>query len=288
MAENTKIEWTTHTFNPWIGCQVVSPGCDNCYAETLSNRRGWTQWGPEGERVRTKPATWKQPLTWDRKARAAGERHKVFCASLADVFDNQAPTEPTDAREDLFELIRQTPNLDWQLLTKRPQNFARFLPEDWGETGYPNVWLGVSAENQEEYDRRWRLLAETPAAVRFISYEPALGPVSLRGFNQHPDWLIWGGESGPGCRPMQAQWARDITRECVELEIPVFGKQWGSYNSNPLVTEQQYSLSQAELHDPRTNGKGGALLDGRLWRQFPLSAGLLLGQTGRQREKHEP
>ena len=235
MAENSRIEWTTHTFNPWIGCQKVSPGCDNCYAETLSNRRGWTQWGPEGERVRTAPSTWKNPLRWDRAAARLGERHRVFCASLADVFDNQAPE---GAREDLWELIRQTPSLDWQLLTKRPQNLKRMLPPDWGTDGYPNVWLGISAENQEEYDRRWPLLAAAPAALRFISYEPALGPVTLGGHENHPDWVIWGGESGPRPRPMQPGWARRITQECQDLGIAVFGKQWGSYASNPMVAEQ--------------------------------------------------
>ena len=118
MAETTKISWTDHTFNPWIGCQSVSPGCDNCYAEALTNRHRWTQWGPDGERKRTSPAYWKKPLTWDRRAGETGQQELVFCASLADVFDNQAPP---GAREDLWELIRNTPNLDWQLLTKRPR-----------------------------------------------------------------------------------------------------------------------------------------------------------------------
>ena len=158
MADTTKISWTDHTFNPWIGCQAVSPGCDNCYAETLTKRHGWTQWGPNGERKRTSAGYWRKPLAWDRRAGEARRRELVFCASLADVFDNQAPE---GAREDLWQLVRNTPNLDWQLLTKRPQNFDEFLPKDWNG-GYPNVWLGVSAENQEEYDRRWPILARTP------------------------------------------------------------------------------------------------------------------------------
>ena len=280
MAENSKIEWTTNTFNPWIGCQKVSPGCGHCYAETLSNRRGWTQWGPQGERVRTSPANWKKPLSWNRKAAGNGTRPRVFCASLADVFDNQAPP---GAREDLFELIRSTPFLDWQLLTKRPQNFSSFLPGDWGEAGYSNVWLGISAENQEEYDRRWPLLAQTPAALRFISYEPALESLTLREHPSRPDWIIWGGESGPDCRPMEPRWAREITAECVESGIPVFGKQWGSYANNPLIRELGLPEAEVRALDPPANGKGGAMLDGRLWRQFPSEL-----TTKSKEEKTEP
>ena len=269
MAERTRIAWTDHTFNPWIGCQAVSPGCENCYAETLTNRRGWTQWGPEGQRVRTSEGYWKQPVRWERRAAESGERERVFCASLADVFDNQAPE---GGREDLWELIRRTPHLDWQLLTKRPQNMEEMLPPDWQE-GYANVWLGVSAEDQVEYDRRWPLLAATPAALRFVSYEPALGALTLREHGSKPDWLIWGGESGKGARPPEAAWMRNITQECVEAGIPVFGKQWGHYKANPLVSETGILLRDARLMDPRENGKGGALLDGRMWREFPRTAG---------------
>ena len=263
MAEKTGIAWTDHTFNPWIGCQQVSPGCLNCYAETLVTWRGWTQWGPGGERTRTSEKYWKQPFRWERRAETSDQRERVFCASLADVFDNQAPE---GARKDLWELIRQTPHLDWQLLTKRPQNMEEMLPPDWGE-GYPNVWLGISSENQEEYDRRWPLLAATPAALRFISYEPALGGLTLAGHEARPDWLIWGGESGRDCRPMDPMWARRITTECREAGVAVFGKQWGDYRHSPLVLERRMSVKDARKLDP--HGKGGALLDGELIRQFP-------------------
>ena len=156
MAENTTISWASHTFNPWIGCQKVSDGCSSCYAEALMDTRfGKVQWGPDGERKLTSDANWRKPLAWNRKAAAAGERPRVFCASLADVFDNKAPE---GARERLWQLIADTPNLDWLLLTKRPQNIARMLPYGWGD-GWPNVWLGTSTENQEEYDRRWPILA---------------------------------------------------------------------------------------------------------------------------------
>ena len=142
------------------------------------------------------------------------------------------------------------------------------LPRDWAE-GYPNVWLGVSAEDQKEYDRRWPLLAQTPAIIRFISYEPALGPLTLAGQEERPDWLIWGGESGTPRRHLDPEWIRRITQECHQLRVAVFGKQWGAYEDNPLVTEQDLTIPRAREKDPLSNGKGGALLDGRLWREFP-------------------
>lgn len=268
MGDTTKIEWTDHTFNPWIGCQKVSTGCDNCYAEQLVHRYGWTEWGPKGVRKRTSPTNWRKPIGWNRKAADSDQRPRVFCASLADVFDNRAPQ---GARDDLFGLIRQTPKLDWQLLTKRPENIARFLPSDW-DNGYNNVWLGVTAEDQTAYDRRWPILASIPAAIRFISYEPATGPVSFRiddgTHDMVPDWLIWGGESGRHARTMKWEWARSITKECIEHDVAVFGKQWGTYKSNPIV-QTGGSFAEAKRLDPPENGKGGALLMGHLWREFP-------------------
>ena len=228
--------------------------------------RRWTRWGPGEERKRTSEQYWRQPIRWDRRAAETGIIEKVFCASLADVFDNRAPA---GAREDLWELIRQTPNLDWQLLTKRPQNLSRFLPGDWSAGNYPHVWLGVSAEDQTEYDRRWPILASVQASVRFVSYEPALEPLSLAGHESKPGWLIWGGESGPGARPVDPDWIRGITQECAELGIPAFGKQWGRYENNPLTVERRLSHSKARELDPEENGKGGSILDGKLWREFP-------------------
>ncbi len=222
MAENSKIEWTDHTFNPWIGCQKVSPGCDHCYAETLMDHRyGKVQWGPHGERIRTSPANWRKPLQWAKAARMADRRPRVFCASLADVFDNKAPPL---ARFDLFTLIWGTPELDWLLLTKRPENIRKMLPEDWG-AGYENVWLGTTCEDQAAYDRRWPILSAIPAAVRFVSYEPAIGPLNLPTSGPHPDWIICGGESGPGARFMRPDWARDLMNQCAETNIAFFMKQ---------------------------------------------------------------
>jgi protein gp37 len=225
LAENSKIEWTDHTFNPWIGCQKVSAGCDHCYAETLSNRYGWVQWGPHGERRRTSAANWRKPIQWDKAAKASGRRPRVFCASLADVFDNQAHQE---WRDELFEMIAATPNLDWLLLSKRPENIDGMLPLSWRASAGPNwgnVWLGTTCEDQAAYDRRWPILSKIPAAVHFISYEPAIGPLRINPGVFQPDWLICGGESGPGARMMDPNWAAAIKHDCQRAGIHFFMKQ---------------------------------------------------------------
>lgn len=221
MGEGSKIEWCQHTFNPVIGCQKVSAGCDHCYAETQNNHRKWNggEWGPHAPRKRTSVGYWKQPLRWDRRAAELGVRPRVFCASLADVFDNKWPD---GVRPDLFELIDNTPWLDWLLLTKRPENIARMTK---GWTIPANVWLGTTCENQEAYDRRWPILAEVPARVRFISYEPALGPLTISRHKATPDWLICGGESGPHHRPMPSAWAEHVMEECEDAAVAFFFKQ---------------------------------------------------------------
>lgn len=221
MGEGSKIEWCQHTFNPWIGCQKVSAGCDHCYAETQNNHRKWNggEWGPHAPRKRTSEGYWKQPLRWNRLAAESGVRPRVFCASLADVFDNKAPK---GARTDLFALIEDTPNLDWLLLTKRPENIVKmmegwFLPK--------NVWLGTTCEDQVAYDRRWPLLSAIPAVVRFISYEPAIGPLRLHSTGRQPEWLICGGESGPGARFMEPAWTAGIKADCAAHDVAFFMKQ---------------------------------------------------------------
>jgi protein gp37 len=180
--KNSNIEWTTHTFNPWIGCTKVSDGCKNCYAEALDRRWGHKRWGPSAARVRTSAANWKNPLKWDREAKAAGERHRVFCASLADVFDDH-PSIQNDWRIDLLKLIEMTPNLDWLLLTKRPEKIEATIAETWGRSflihPLDNVWLGTTVENQEQAEKRIPALLSVPAKVRFLSCEPLLGPVDL-------------------------------------------------------------------------------------------------------------
>jgi protein gp37 len=222
MAENSKIEWTDHTFNPWLGCQKVSPGCNNCYAENWGKRFG-VEWGPHGERKRTSVANWKKPLQWAKAARGSGRRPRVFCASLADVFDNQVPDQ---WRLDLWDVIRATPELDWLLLTKRPENIGKMSWPLWADTGTPqNVWLGTTAEDQERFDHRWPILREIPAVVRFVSYEPAIGPLRLYAGELTPDWLICGGESGRGYRAMPEQWADNIRDDCKTAGVAFFMKQ---------------------------------------------------------------
>jgi protein gp37 len=224
MGEVTKIEWADHTFNPVIGCTKVSAGCDRCYAEALMDVRwGKVKWGPHGERVRTSPENWLKPLRWDKAAGKAGVRPRVLCASLADVFDNQWPE---GVRADLFDLIVKCQNLDWLPLTKRPENIEKMLKAINVEMPLPNVWLGTTAEDQENFDHRWPILQRIPAAKRFISYEPAIGPLRLLTRDTTGlDWVICGGESGHGYRGMEMQWEYDIRRDCELKGISYFFKQ---------------------------------------------------------------
>jgi protein gp37 len=267
--KNSKIEWTDHTFNPWIGCQHVSPGCKHCYAEAMMDHRyGKVEWGPHGKRKRTSDAYWKNSIKWNSEARAFkrehGRRPRVFCASLADVFDNQVPPK---WRRDLFALVRQCRRLDWLMLTKRPQNILKMLPADWGD-GYRNVWLGATAESQPYFDQRWKHLQNIPALIKFISYERALGPLRLPKHGPLPDWLISGGESGGGARPLDPQWVRDIIADCRRKGVVPFHKQWGTYQSNPLVVEQGMSIAEAKALNKF--GHGGGLVDGVLVREYPM------------------
>jgi protein gp37 len=217
----TKIEWAHSRFNPWIGCQHVSDGCENCYAERDNKFRRWTAdgaWGPHAERTRTSAANWRKPLQLAKRARESGDRYRIFCASLADWLDNQVPQQ---WRIDLAEVINATPELDWLLLTKRIENYDHLAP--WAQAP-GNVWLGITGENQKEYDRRWPLLARIPAVVRFVSYEPALTPLTIAG-ELLPDWIICGGESGPKARWMDPTWARALRDECAAMGVAFFMKQ---------------------------------------------------------------
>jgi protein gp37 len=268
MAEFSKIEWTDSTFNAWIGCTNISPGCDHCYAERLAQRMG-IKWGNH-PRHRTRPDNWKKPVSWNadaaRFSREHGRRQRVFSASLSDWLDNQV--DPL-WRADLCKLVEATPRLDWLLLTKRPQNYRKLAPSHWQEHAPANVWLGITAEDREHYDQRWPILSQIGAVVRFISYEPAVGELGHPdlGDGRVPDWIISGGESGFGARVMRPAWARSVRDDCVKLRIAYFHKQWGSYASNPLVQELAWPVEQAKQLDP--DGKGGKLLDGEVWHQFP-------------------
>lgn len=216
----TIIAWTDATFNPWMGCAKVSPGCAHCYAERLTrDRMGLGVWGPDAERRVTSATNWKKPRKWARASRAEGLSRRVFCASLCDVMEDRSDLDEPRAR--LWDLIRETPELDWQLLTKRPENYARFLPPDWG-TGWDHVWLGTTIENQATAHRANALRA-VPAVVRFVSYEPALGPLDLDLTGLH--WVIYGGESGPGYRAHDLAWPRAMRAACSAASVAFFFKQ---------------------------------------------------------------
>lgn len=225
MAELSAISWTDATFNPWIGCTKVSPACDHCYAERDNKLRGWVSgWGPGEPRKRTK--TWGEPLKWDRKAAESGKPLRVFCASLADVFDNEVSQE---WRDDLFALIRKTPNLRWILLTKRIGNARKMLPLDWFTSEqtsvYDHVGLMATIANQEEWDRDWPKLSALPAPWRGISMEPLLGHIDIG--DARPDWVITGGESGPQRRPLDMDAVRSIRDQCARNGVTFHHKQNG-------------------------------------------------------------
>lgn len=269
MSENSKIEWCDHTFNPWEGCQKVGPGCDNCYAEVRNRRFNGghpINWGPGATRRRTSDANWRKPMQWQAKAgefmAKHGRRQRVFCASLADVFDNAVPVQ---WRISLMRLIIETPDLDWLLLTKRIGNAAAMLDtafrgavaqrERWSDVVLPNVWIGSTITSQAEADRDIPKLLDIPASVRFLSMEPLLGPVDLTNINptifaaranaltgiwkwqdgprkkeSSPiDWVIVGGESGPGARPLHPGWIRSLRDQCDASRVPFLFKQWGEW-----------------------------------------------------------
>ena len=305
MSEHTAISWCDSTFNPWVGCQKVSQACDHCYAERLMDHRlHRVQWGGR-ERKRTGTANWRQPLQWNSKRfmqcddcgwrgeaecalvgcgacgsiKLSDTRRRVFCASLADVFDNAVPAE---WRSDLFALIERTPHLDWLLLTKRIGNAAHMIEqalirigdgatEALGSWPWPSVWLGATICNQAEADRDIAKLLAMPASVRFLSIEPMLGPVAVpklcdSGSVPGPgsvggvtcsrcdgtqrygclgvDWIICGGESGPHARPMHPDWVRTLRDQCAAAGVPFHFKQWGEWVPYEHSAQPPYLWSQ--------------------------------------------
>ncbi len=233
MGSNSKIEWCDHTWNPWIGCTRVSPGCEHCYAERYAGRFGLAQWGAGSPRRRTGRASWKLPLAWNASAARRGIRYRVFVESLGDFFDNEVP----DAlRLEVLQLLALQQHLDPIVLTKRIGNAERFFKEHPAAARVfaAQVWLGVTAVNQEEADRDIPKLLRLPARIRFVSMEPLLGPVRLGGpISCALDWVIAGGESGPRARQMDPDWVRSLRDECARAGTPFFFKQWG--NLNPLT-----------------------------------------------------
>jgi protein gp37 len=304
MAAISAIEWTDATFNPWIGCTRVSPACDHCYAATSTPARALgVAWGADEPRRRTSPGNWAQPLRWNAQHAEFfvkhGRRRRVFCASLADVFDNEVHPQ---WRIDLLELIAATPDLDWLLLTKRIGNAERLLDEAldvmshgltrWRDVPWPNVWIGATIANQAEADRDIPKLLRAPAAVRFVSVEPLLGPVDIAwalghrvgiaaGFLQRGhfspglevlrplDWVIVGGESGAHARPMHPDWARSLRDQCTAAGVPYLFKQWGEWAPGKEFGRLEYPWGDGTWSNRAGKKTAGRSLDGVEHSGFP-------------------
>jgi len=268
MSSNSAIEWTKHTFNGWWGCREVHAGCANCYAKTFDKRVGGNHWG-KGSPRRMILGEWGNPAKWNKAAAEAGEQHHVFCSSMCDVFeDYEGPVVDQQGkrvefvgktthgvragqfdyengkvywsipalRERIFQIIDETPNLLWLLLTKRPENVCRMVPDRWLSKWPENVMTGTSPCDQKTADKCIPELLKVPGR-RFLSAEPLIGAVNLtealygnrKGINPATvDWVIVGGESGPGARPCDIDWVRSIVSQCKEAGVPVFVKQLGA------------------------------------------------------------
>jgi protein gp37 len=255
----TTIEWTHrslpdgtvipgYTFNPWWGCCKIATGCKNCYAEGFAKRVGKKIWGPASTTPRWTfgEKHWQEPVKWNREAQRIRHRASVFCASMADVFEEHPQLPPE--REKLWELMSKTPWLNWLLLTKRPENILSMAP--WQQQWPDNVWLGTSVAEQKNADENIDHLLNVPAVVRFVSYEPAIEQVNFAPWLSQLDWLICGGESGPTARPFDVDWARSAREQCQSASTRFFFKQVGG----------------------RYHNSGGRLLDGRTWDELPPEA----------------
>ena len=258
--QNSKIEWTDHTFNARWGCVNISPACDHCYAERFANRRTRTRdplWGKDAGRLISNDDYWAAPRQWDRRARLRGIQQRVFCGSMCDVMERRE--DLTAPRRRLFQLMEDTPNLVWMLLTKRPQELRNFLPEEWLNIPRPTFWLLTTMEHQ---DYVWRIeeLLKAPAIVHGISMESLLGPITLpKGFLESGKraWVITGRESGPGARPTRIEWVREVRDAAVAAGVPFHFKQWGEHGANLIKIGKK---------------QAGRILDGREWDELPLGA----------------
>jgi len=249
-VEHSGIEWTDNTFNGWVGCTKVSPACQQCYAATIALRFGHVKnWGRD--RKYLSDHNWKKPISWNKKSSTeSGRRTRVFCASMSDIFEKHGKVLP-EWRDRLWALIENTPQLDWQLLTKRPENILSMVPKEWAFDGFPpNVWVGTTVESQEWALKRLPILMEIPARIRFISAEPLIGPLDLtpwlvapeaddhlriKGRDDGIQWVIAGGEQAAEARPMHPAWLRTIRDDCQRFEVPLFFKQWGTFSSFDIV-----------------------------------------------------
>lgn len=255
MGNESSIQWTQSTWNPWSGCVKVSAGCRFCYMYRDKER-----YGQDPSVVIRSKTTFNNPLKWK-------EGKIIFTCSWSDWFIDSAD----DWRDEAWDVIKRTPHHTYQILTKRPERIIDHLPKDWGN-GYENVWIGISAEDQDSYDKRIGYLSEIKAKVKFLSLEPLLSPINLhnKGINgaflpSSPDWVIVGGESGNDTgkyryRPCELQWIYDIVSKCQELSIPVFVKQLGTHLGKSM-----------ELKD-RTGGDINEFPKNIQIREMPLTA----------------
>lgn len=312
MGANSSISWCHHTFNCWWGCVEVpgSPACAHCYAREWAARFG-TQWGKETPRRFFDDKHWNEPLKWNRKAAKNGTRYRVFCASMADVFEDRRDLDPQ--RERLWKLIDATPHLDWLLLTKRPQNWSLFTPSAWADRWPSNVWFGATVENQRWVDERLPHLFTANAVVYFVSAEPLHEPLDLSNFIKQPwmpdrivkprsvpveympvrglNWVVTGGESGRKAKPSHPDVFTSLRDQCVAAGVAFHFKQWGEWIPDREVAYSPASYPGADtclrsaVKSPAGSlvdaavlrvGKklAGHLLEGREWLEFPQPAEL--------------
>jgi len=275
MAKNSNIEWTHHTFNPWWGCQKVSPACKHCYAQTWAKRCGGSDlWGARSKRRFFTDRHWSDPIRWNQIAKENGVRERVFCASMADVFETR--DELDSHRERLWKLIEATPYLDWLLLTKRIEEVDAYVP--WGKYWPANVWLGATVENQKYADERIPYLVKSNAQVKFLSCEPLLGNLEIQGSLSEIDWVIAGGESGGKARPTNPEWLRSLRDQCSATGTAFHFKQWGNWFPMDSSSELNYKNKRIKTiggtFEMVNIGKkaAGRILDGREWNELPMSA----------------
>ena len=273
MAKSSGIEWTHHTFNPWWGCVKLSPACAHCYAETWARRVGMQLWGGDAPRRFFGENHWREPIRWNAEANRLGVRARVFCASMADVFEPR--TDLDRWRDKLWDLIEKTPQLDWLLLTKRPGHIKHVYP--WANTPRENVWLGTTAENQRWADRRIERLLSVDANVRFLSCEPLLSSIDLTSWlkKQEISWVIAGGESGGAARPTHPNWIRSLRDQCESYGVPFHFKQWGHWSPeaqgepSKKMVELLDEGGKAERLSWRPKKFSGRILDGQTWDGYP-------------------
>jgi protein gp37 len=254
MGQYSLIEWTHHTFNPWWGCVKVSEACDHCYAEQLAARFNSAKWGKTTPRRVFGAKHWNDPIRWNKKAKLAKVQHRVFCSSMADVFEDRRDLDIE--RTKLWDLIEKTPNLNWLLLTKRPHKIGKLVK--WTNNWPDNVWLGTTTEKQKWIDIRVPEILKHPARIHFVSAEPVLEQLDFTKYltgTPKLDWVIGGGETGGGARAMHLAWARKMRDDCKKAGTEFHFKQWGDHNAQLIKVGKK---------------QAGRRLDGRTWDGVPV------------------